>query len=150
MARESGLWTWLKKARLRLAEALHMNRIENSTMSGMPDVEGHLTDAGQFWIELKSKERPARPSTAIDFVVREGQVEFLTKRWRIGGAAWLLVQVGSGAEACRYLVRGDLSRTVQGRVTETWLRENATLFGTKVAPEHFIRRASSRNIGEHI
>ena len=67
MARETGLWNWLKRASRDLREVLHMDRVENMTMKGMPDVEGHLQGYSQFWIELKSSERPAKSGTSSGF-----------------------------------------------------------------------------------
>lgn len=122
MARESGLWNWLKKARVAMAEDLHMNRVENSTMSGMPDVEGYLRGDGQFWIELKSAARPARASTPVRFKVRGGQVEWLPRRWALGASAWLLLQVGEGASRSLYLVPGSHAGAVQGGLPEDRLR----------------------------
>ena len=75
MSRESSLWTWLSGARKRLKSQLHMDRVENSVMKGMPDVEGHLLDAGQFWMELKASERPVSPETPVRFKVRNREAQ---------------------------------------------------------------------------
>jgi len=142
-ARENSLWKWLKQAKLQIGQELDMHRVENSVSQGMPDVEGFLGGAGQFWAELKAAERPKKPDTPVRFDVREAQVEWLRRRWSLGGAAWLLVQVGSGRTRDIYLIDGSQARDVQRGMTEKALREIAA-FGTHSEPratyaEDFVR-----------
>ncbi len=145
--RESGLWRWLAKARPVLRDDLHMTRVENSVASGTPDVEGQWAQFGQFWIELKSEARPARDSSKVPFRVRDGQVEWLRRRCAAGGQAWLMLQVGSGRSAGRYLVWGALAHQVRAGVTEDWLRALCALRAYRYReldpgnPVHFVRRA---------
>jgi hypothetical protein len=126
MAREKSLWSWLSGAikAPSLFERIDMNRIENAVMAGMPDVEGFVSGYGQFWLELKSSERPAKPSTPIRFKVkgREAQVEWLQKRWSLGGNAWLCLQVGSGGNRRLYLIPGCWAKKVYSGLTEDELQ----------------------------
>lgn len=147
MARESSLWAWLKRARLKLRYELHMERIENTAASGTPDVEGHYRSRSgkQFWIELKSVARPKRDGI-IKFRIRSAQVEWLRRRCYVGGRAWLFVQVGSGAAAKRYLLWGTHAAEMREGVTEDWLRAKAhagpfTHAGT-IQPTEVIQAAS--------
>ena len=140
MARETALWNWLRKARKELRSDLHMERVENGAASGTPDVEGLLTGGSQFWIELKSAPRPKRGGP-VRFKVRAGQVEWLRRRCAVGGRAYLLLQVGSGASARRYLVWGDYAASIMNGVSEDrlgTLRDN--LDGED--PADLIRRAA--------
>ncbi len=120
--RETSLWRWLKGAGRELRDALHMQRVENSVGSGASDVEGMLRLCGQFWIELKSTARPKRGGP-VRFKVRDSQVEWMQRRAAVGGSTWLLLQVGSGRAASRYLVPGKYAKMVQDGVTETTLTQ---------------------------
>lgn len=133
-AKETALWDWQKKAKAFFKHDLHMNRVENSTMAGMPDVEGYLRTCmrhGQFWTELKSTARPARETTPIRFAVRDrqAQIEWIEKRWGLGGAVSLLLQVGVSSHLVRYLVPGMHVRQVYEGVPESRLRELAAVYG---------------------
>lgn len=123
--RETSLWNWLKRSRLELEADLHINRVENAVGSGMPDVEGFLYNHGQFWIELKCSERPTRSTSKLTLATRgrDDQKRWLTKRWGLGGAAWMLIQVGSGHKATKYLVPGLWADKVYSGVTEHDLQE---------------------------
>ena len=112
----------MKSARLELRESLHLQRVENSVASGPPDVEGQLLHRGQFWIELKSTARPKRGGP-VRFKVRDSQVEWMRRRCRVGGRVWLLLQVGSGRSAARYLVPGRYAGQVQEGMTEVTLMQ---------------------------
>jgi len=118
MSKESSLWKWLKKSKQQFAGDLDIHRVENYVSQGMPDVEGYLRHYGQFWCELKSAPQPARTTTPVRFKVREAQVLWLTRRWLLGGNAWMLLQVGSGHKRCLYLVPGRYSREVCDGLTE--------------------------------
>ncbi len=122
VTREAGLWRWLKGARLELRGDLHIQRVENSVGSGAPDVEGQLRFAGQFWIELKSTVRPKRDGP-VRFKIRDSQVEWMRRRTAVGGKVWLLLQVGSGRSAQRYLVPGKYANIIQAGVTEVTLTQ---------------------------
>ena len=145
MSRESSLWSWLKQATRELREQLHMCRVENSVWLGMADVEGQLYGDGQFWIELKSSARPAKPETPVRFKVkdREAQVQWLTRRWKAGGAAWLLLQVGSATHRKVYLVAGLHAAEVYEGVTEQRLMELDWLNMAKPTPVAVVRKAAA-------
>ena len=129
MAKESSLSKWLMNARKHFRKDLHMCRVENSTMRGMPDVEGYLRKGGQFWIELKSADRPARASTPVRFPTRGEQASWLTKRWYLGGKAWMLCQVGAGHDRKLYLIAGSYAWEVHDGCTEEQLTKIASLSG---------------------
>lgn len=117
--RESSLWGWLRDGTSD-CEWLHMHRVENSAEEGCPDVEGcgrpdalGVNPGRTFWCELKSLDRPKRPSTPVMRMPRHispGQVNWLERRWSVGGSAWLLVGVGEGRARARYLIQGCLAR----------------------------------------
>ncbi len=101
---ESGLWNWLRDGSASLVPQLHIRRIENLLSKGDPDVEGCMRGSG-FVCELKSIT--ARPSKfRLWCEVKTEQARFLVARRRAGGRAWLLVQVGMGTAANRYLIDG--------------------------------------------
>lgn len=126
MARESSLWAWLSKARHDFGSTLHIQRIENFVGAGTPDVEGFLQTpemSGQFWLELKSIARPARATTPLRFPLkdRKEQVEFMRKRWEIGGNCFWLLQVGSGYDRVIYLAPGPLGEALRNGMIEAQL-----------------------------
>lgn len=108
--KESSLWEWLRD-NTKSMERLHMTRIENSASSGIPDVDG-CWRSHQFWWELKVCDRPARPTTLIKPRFEPGQVPWLEARCAAGGAAFVLLQVGSRHKAQRYLIPGIHARTM--------------------------------------
>lgn len=140
MSRENQLWAWLKKARLELPDDLDLNRVENGVMKGMPDVEGHLRGQGQFWLELKSAERPARTSTPVRFKFQPGQPEWLVRRWALGGRAFVLCQVGSGGDRRLYLIRGHFAFEAATGLTEQQLAQTGPVLAPRVKPEEVVRR----------
>lgn len=125
MARENSATSWLAKARLIFRDDLHLRRVELQSGKGFPDLDGSLQGYGPFQAEAKSSERPAKPDTPIRFKVRdrEAQIEYLRRRRRAGGKAWLFLQVGSGSKALRYLIDGLHAEEVYGGVIETRLLE---------------------------
>lgn len=139
-ARENRLWKWLSGARKTFKLSLHMSRIENAVGSGMADVEGCLR-GDQFWIELKSVARPARASTPLRPKFQPKQAPWLRRRVEAGGRAYVLVQVGSGSDARRYLIHGRLAEEVEAGRTEDWMYE-ASGIDPKASPEDVIRTAA--------
>lgn len=123
MARETGLWDWLKKARDHFGDRLHMRRVENSVGIGDSDVEGVL-DGEPFVIELKVAKRPARKSTVLKFgePIKQEQIEFMRRRLLAGSAAAFLIQVGAGAEREVYVVHAALGDVLAAGVTEEQLQ----------------------------
>lgn len=114
MKKESNLWNWLRKAK---HSTLDMQRIENICGGGTPDVEGILLGV-QFWIELKFVERPKRKTTLLRPKFQPKQVPWLEKRWRLGGKAYCLLQVGKGFKARRYLVKGEYAGELEKGILE--------------------------------
>jgi hypothetical protein len=126
--RETSLWRWLSRARKQeRSGGLHIQRVENSVASGTPDVEGCLRGHGQFWIELKSVDRPKRTGGRLAVKIRDAQVEWMRRRYMAGGNVWMLIQVGRGNDAERYLVHGCKAKHVQDGVTEDWLRNHCRI-----------------------
>ncbi len=118
---EKSLWKWLRKAQAELGDKLDMERVENGVVRGTPDVDGclgGLLSGSHFKIELKTADRPARRTTPVRFRFQVGQSEWLARRWEVGGRAWLLVQVGSGGNARRFLIAGYEAHRVEAGMTE--------------------------------
>lgn len=111
MALESALWQRVRKAGVHLRKCgfgVHLCRIENDAGAGNPDVEGCI-DGDQLWIELKSCERPKRPSTCIRPKVRPSQDIWQQERVRAGcRVCYVLIQVGENRAARLYLIPGNL------------------------------------------
>jgi len=128
VARESSLWGRLRDTAIpelkRRGFGADVQRVENAASSGHPDVEGFLTDpfesrGEQFWIELKSNERPVRPTTPIRPKTRESQSIWHKRRAEAGCRChWVLLQVGSGRKAALYLVPGNLYDMVKAPESE--------------------------------
>lgn len=116
MTKESNLWRWLSKG-IKLynrtePDSMHLTRIENTVGEGTPDVEGCLRGLA-FWIELKSVMPAKSGRLDIRKAIRPGQVPWLVKRWKAGGSAFMLIQVGSGIKARRYLVPGRVCEALE-------------------------------------
>lgn len=141
MTKESSLWRWLSTARRDYRERLHMCRVENSTMRGMPDVEGHLLGQGQFWMELKSAPHTTRGSPR--FPTRHEQAEWMYKRWRSGGAAFMLCQVGSGHGKRLYLIPGIYAREMHEEQPDERRLLELTVILTNSTAKEVVRVAAS-------
>jgi hypothetical protein len=142
MTLEKNLWSWLSNTRKVFKADLHMNRVENSAISGMPDVEGFLVHHGQFWIELKSAKRPKRLDTPIRMKFQPGQAEWLIKRSKLGGNVWMLIQVGSFGDKRLYLIDGLYAKAVKDGVPESKLQDWAVLLPYALKAEMIIKRAA--------
>lgn len=138
---ESRLWQWLSRpARGHFREALHIDRVENSVMSGMPDVEGCLLGR-QFWIELKCEPRPRADGAKIKPRFRPAQPQWILRRARAGGAVFVLLQVGAGNAARRYLIHGAQVVLLQNGMTEAKLSQ-LSVVPSNSGPEEIIRGAA--------
>lgn len=117
--RESQLWSWLDTNSRHLRRTgLHVVRVENSCGSGFPDVEACWLGTS-FTVELKCADRPKREGTTCNFKhMRAGQVIFAADRAKARGRHFLLLQVGSGHEAQRYLLVGTYAAAVLSGLTE--------------------------------
>jgi len=120
------LWGWLNKTKRIFKKDLHLNRIENSVMMGMADVEGCLKGI-QFWIELKCEARPSNPRTKIKLRFEPAQLPWLNRRIEAGGRAFVLIQVGQGASAGRYLIPADFQGALKRGMTEDALKNYAAV-----------------------
>lgn len=99
--RESQLWNWLRDGTRAQRPDLDMQRIENLVGVGTPDVEACYQGIA-FWIELKA----INDQENLDVEVSPEQVMWHRRRARAGGRSWFLIQVGSGAQARRFLIPG--------------------------------------------
>lgn len=126
MAREHSFWDSLHKAS-REYEGLDLRRVENSLTQGTPDVEGCFFGRS-FWIELKSADRPVRPTSALKFDLTIFQARWLQKRWHVGGHAWVLVRVGKGSNSKVYLIPGKSAGLIAETCTEGLLAELSVKF----------------------
>lgn len=134
--RESGLWRRLQLS-WRAISGLHAQRIESSAGLGVPDVEGCYRGAS-FWVELKTAARPARASTRVHLPhFTTDQRDWLLRRHEVGGCAWLLVQVGTGAQLSLYLLRGAFLAQV-GQVPEEELMRQSCI-PTKCTPSELLQ-----------
>ena len=125
---EKNLWAATRKAVKVLGRRLHYTRIENSVSDSFPDVEFSLLENGinyPAYVELKTAARPAHFETNVAVHIRPGQVRWLRKRWCVRGAAWMLVQVGSGKDLARYLIPGNLVGEAEQGAPELWYIENS-------------------------
>lgn len=103
--REAGaLWDWLYKAQKPM-ERTWLYRVENAVGAGECDVEG-VHDGGQFKCELKIGDMKANGVVSIHF--QPLQVPFLTRWWRAGGMAFLLIRVDHNMPRYpkKFLIRG--------------------------------------------
>ncbi|UTC27993.1 hypothetical protein [Stenotrophomonas phage A1432] len=100
---------------------LHMRRVENLVSSGDPDVDGCINGV-YFELELKGCNRP-KHGGVLDFEVRQAQVVWHRKRWRVGGNCWIYCRVGRDRDIQRYLVPGDKAQILADGVTEAQLAE---------------------------
>lgn len=97
MAIDGGLWEnyiatdpWTREqTQLR---SLDVQRVEDATRGGRPDVEG-CWDGFSFQLELKACVRPARKLRPIKPSFRPGQVPWLLRRRSAGGACGVLLLV---------------------------------------------------------
>lgn len=125
---EKNLWNSMRTAMKVFGPKIHYTRIENSVSDSFPDVEIQLSVAGSSFnsvIELKTAGRPVHFETPVAVKIRPGQVRWLGKRWKVGGNAWVLIQVGSGHELARFLVPGHLAAEVSEGRTEKWLEDHS-------------------------
>lgn len=137
--RETRLWQWLSAARKALRDQLHLTRIENSAGLGTPDCEGCYRGR-QFWIELKTADRPHDRKTPISVRYEDQQAPWLRRRSRAGGAAYVLLQVGSAHNARRYLVPASQAEDLETGLTESALSE-ASVCEPTARPEQIVKAA---------
>lgn len=123
--RESALWAWLRRGAKALKGRAHVRRVENEVVTGDPDVEG-CVDGGEFNVELKSCPEPSSTGGVLVRITEE-QINWLRRRRRSGGQAWLLVRVGSSNLARHYLLPGDDLTPLRKTVKEDWLADQCAI-----------------------
>ena len=123
--RESNLWGWLRDSLPSIKSRKHVQRIEDSTKSGTPDVEGMIEGGEPFWIELKVAYEQAR-SPIVRVKTTDKQVYFALKRTQVGGLSWYLIRVGKHPHRFHFLIPGQLAEHLLDRpVTLDWLHANS-------------------------
>lgn len=116
-----------KNMRRRVVKALHdldPIAVENPAYPGTPDVNCTLG-----WIELKQLEGwPVRATTAVRIPhFTQQQRVWLKRRWRQGGSAWLLLQIGQhwmlfdGVTAATHVGHVDRETLIR-MATRSWTR----------------------------
>lgn len=147
--RENRLWGWLKKGGASFKQRLHMGRVENAVGEGMADVNGCLQPGPDFWIELKTEARPVRTDTKIRPKFQPGQAPWHRRRRVAGGRAFVLLQVGSGNGARRYLLPGELVPSMARGMTEKRLEE-LSLITPVASAEEVIQTAATVDLGRGV
>jgi len=138
---EKNLWAWLRKISTT-HDYITLHRIENTLSRSTPDVVAAVGSIMVF-IELKTTHRPARSTTPIRPRFQQGQSSFLYYWSLRHDAAFLLLQVGSGVDARRYLLTGRAARAIEaGAVTEAELQTLA-LIDPKATAEEILRQAAT-------
>lgn len=123
--RESNLWGWLRDALPKLPQKKHVQRIEDSTKSGTPDVEGMVQGGEPFWIELKVAYEQVR-SPIVRVKTTDKQVYFALKRTQVGGLSWYLIRVGKHPHRFHFLIPGELAEALLDKpVSLDWLHEHS-------------------------
>ena len=118
--KEATLWKWLRSAERQSRDhstPVTLRRVENMLGKSSPDVLAWIGDT-MVEIELKSCARPERRSTPIRVRFQPGQSQLLDRLYLRHQSAFLLLQVGSRAEATRYLFAGCHASEVEAGVTE--------------------------------
>lgn len=145
--KEANLWRKLSKAKEFFGSNLHLVRIENSTDSGTPDVNGCLTyDSKQheFWLELKALTIPANPYKAsFNHGVTQAQISWLHTRSKAGGTCGVLFQFGSGASAGYLYIPGGNVLILQAPLSFMGLLRAGTLFPNSISPEEILSYAAN-------
>lgn len=144
--RESNLWGWIRDALPRVKVRKHVQRIEDSTKSGTPDVEGKLEGGQPFWIELKVAYEQAR-EPVVRVKTTDKQVYFALKRTQVGGLSWYLIRVGKYPDRFHFLIHGSLAESLLDKpVTIDWLHANSAC-DPRASAEQVLIAASQINEG---
>lgn len=90
---ESDFWSWLRDELTTTVANLHLQRIESgSTAAGIPDV--NLCWQGvEAWVELKVATLTKREPVRAKIRLANDQAQWMSRRCRAGGRAWLCVAV---------------------------------------------------------
>lgn len=123
--KESNLWGWLRDSLPRLPMKKHVQRIEDSTKSGTPDVEGMIQGGLPFWIELKVAYEQVQ-SPIVRVKTTDKQVYFALKRTQVGGLSWYLIRVGKHPNRFHFLIRGELAEMLLDKpISLDWLHDHS-------------------------
>lgn len=102
---ERRLAQWLHAAATHI-EGLHLQRIESSTGSGIPDIEG-CWNGTSFWLELKAVDiLPVKDTSRLNITIHPAQINWLERRWSIGGRVFVLLRTGQSRHMRYYLIPG--------------------------------------------
>jgi|DEB0MinimDraft_6_1074348.scaffolds.fasta_scaffold141633_1 penicillin-binding protein-related factor A (putative recombinase) len=134
--KEKALWAWLRDGAKPVRRDLHMHRVENEVEVGCPDVEGCYRGSC-FWTELKSCPEPG-PRGGVQVKITDRQMDWLRRRRKVGGLAWLLIRVGTGNKRRHYLLEGEDLTALRKSVQEVWLAERSVI-GEKDGAASIIR-----------
>lgn len=123
MRREANLWAMLRSKLQHAADRL--DRIENLTTDGMPDVQGCF-DGMEVWMELKVSQLPAKSTTPVlsragNHKLLDTQIVWFARQRRAGGIAFIVVLVAREL----YLINGVLYADVINSWTLQDFRDNA-------------------------
>ena len=144
--RESSMWAWLRDALPRMRLRKHVHRVEDSTKSGTPDVEGYVEGGRAFWMELKVAYEMSRTPT-VRIKTTGAQTYFAMKRSQVGGLSWYLIRVGRHPNRLHFLIPGVLAECLLDRPLDLdWLHSNSACDPTSSA-EQVLRAASQVNSG---
>jgi hypothetical protein len=142
-SKETSLWQWLKRAGDRMGKLCDLQRIEDSTKKGTPDVEGCL-DGETFWCELKVAHEMAGGRWRVKLTT--AQVLTARRRRRARGRSWVLVRVGSSP--CRhYLFDGlDVEQLHEAAapLTEVQLQSGSVLAGADASASTIIETLAGK------
>lgn len=107
MARESEFWAWFKGQHKKHPQqaSIHASRVENLVEKAYPDIEG-VAFSAWFSMETKVLKKVRKDASGGTLTFETGQREWAARRWRAGGAAYVLVE-GHGQGL--YLIPGLLA-----------------------------------------
>ena len=142
--KEKHLWQWLRQAKFIIGADLFLGRVENNVTAGNPDVDCCFSGLA-FGIELKSVARPKRETTKIKIRLEKSQLWYHQTKTRAGGIIYNLIQVGSGAEARRYLVHCKHNDLLVLGLTENSLASIAIVDPLSKPVEIFMAIKDNRN-----
>ena len=138
--KESALWGWLREGLKRMKAPKHVQRIEDTTKSGTPDVEGCI-EGRAFWVELKvAYEQLTKGTVRVKTTVH--QVYFAIKRRQAGGLSWYLIRVGTHPKWEHYLIPGQHAEELLERPISLERLRNLSAVRPDSRPEDIMMAAS--------
>ena len=120
---ESSFWHQIKRA-LHRHPFLDLQRIEDRTKAGTPDVNG-CHSGTEFWVELKYLDLPVRPTTPLHIKnFKPEQRLWMRNRAAAGGLSWLFVRVGE----LYFLFDHEKGKYLNQPQSREWWKLNATFY----------------------